>query len=274
MKPLEEFLSEQSEITIQTLASYIQQYIQEQWQPVLQKGQEELLHLYDKAGEGAAYGTYAHRLFQPVQEQLKRAGFRSSPNFPGTLSTSREWGPLEERERWMWSVARRGQGAPLGTLVMGLFHDHTRFRIPHAPCVLALEQTDNDAIAGAISRAAVAAIHGRTSFRKPRRKRSASKKHKADRLRLFAACYPGSKLRSMRNSPVWQASTRVLGSGFLSPIGREPEHFGQLRRIGPADQNFRCSVPSGAIPQRIGEPKDEIFRHRHVRLQVDCFHLE
>jgi len=63
MLPLEEFLFEQSEITVQTLASYIQQYIQEQWQPVLQQGKEELLRLYDKAGEGAAYGTYAHRLF-------------------------------------------------------------------------------------------------------------------------------------------------------------------------------------------------------------------
>jgi hypothetical protein len=154
MKPLEEFLSEQSEITIQTLASYIQQCIQEQWQPVLQQGQEELLRLYDKVGEGAAYGTYAHRLFQPVQEQLKRAGFRSSPNFPGTLSTSREWGPSQERERWMWSVVRHGQGAPLGTIVVRLVHDHTQFRLPHPPDALALEETDTNAIVQAISQAA------------------------------------------------------------------------------------------------------------------------
>ena len=154
MKPLEEFLSEQSEITIQTLASYIQQYIQEQWQPVLQQAQEDLLRLYDKAGEGAAYGTYAHRLFQPVQEQLKRAGFRSSPNFPGTLPTSLEWGPLEERERWMWSVVRPGQGAPFGTIVIRLVHDHTQFRLPHPPGVLALEETDTNAIVQAVSQAA------------------------------------------------------------------------------------------------------------------------
>jgi len=154
MLPLEEFLFEQSEITIQTLASYIQQYIQEQWQPVLQQGKEELLRLYDKAGEGAAYGTYAHRLFQPVQEQLKRAGFSSSPSFPGTLSTSQEWGPLYERERWMWSVVRHGQGAPLGTIVVRLVHDHTQFRIPHPPGVLALEETAADAILQAVTRAA------------------------------------------------------------------------------------------------------------------------
>jgi hypothetical protein len=154
MQPLEEFLSEQSEITIQTLASYIQQCIQEQWQPVLQQGKEELLRLYNKAGEGAAYGTYAHRLFQPLQEQLKRAGFRSSPGFPGTLSTSREWGPPQERERWMWSVVRYGQVAPFGTLVIRLVHDHTQFRLPHPPGILALEETDTNAIVQAVSQAA------------------------------------------------------------------------------------------------------------------------
>ncbi len=154
MLPLEEFLFEQSEITIQTLASYIQQYIQEQWQPVLQQGKEELLRLYDKAGEGAAYGTYAHRLFQPVQEQLKRAGIQSSPGFPGTLSTSREWGPPQKRERWMWSVVRHGQAAPLGTIVIRLVHDHTQFRLPHPPGVLALEEIDTNAIVQAVSQAA------------------------------------------------------------------------------------------------------------------------
>lgn len=154
MKPLEKFLSEQNEVTIQTLASYIQQCIQEQWQPMLQQGQEELLRMYDKAGEGAAYGTYAHRLFQPIQEQLKRAGFRSSPSFPGTLSTSREWGPPEERERWMWSVVREAAGAPIGTLVVRLVHDHTQFRLPSPPGVFAVKETDADAIVQAILQAA------------------------------------------------------------------------------------------------------------------------
>ncbi|HEY6407334.1 MAG TPA: DUF6022 family protein, partial [Ktedonobacteraceae bacterium] len=89
-----------------------------------------------------------------VQEQLKQTGFSSSPSFPGTLSTSREWGPLQERERWMWSVIRQTQGAPIGTIVIRLFHDHTRFRIPHSPGVLALKETDADAIVQAVSQAA------------------------------------------------------------------------------------------------------------------------
>lgn len=153
MKPLEEFLSEQRERTIHRLASYIQQYIHEQWQQVLQQSQEELVRIYDKAGE-AAYGTYARRLFRPVREQLSRAGFLSEPGFPGSLSTSREWGPLKTRERWMWCVVKPAQGAPIGTLVIRLVHDHTRFRLPHPPGVLALEETDPDAIVQAVSHAA------------------------------------------------------------------------------------------------------------------------
>ncbi len=152
MKPLEESLSGQSEATIQTLADYVENHVRGQWGKVLEESQEELLRLYDKSGE-PAYGAYAQSLFRPIREQLERAGFLSEPRFPGTLSTSREWGPAEERERWMWSVARRGKEAPFGTLVVGLFHDHTRFRIPRPPAVLALEETDGDAIVGAISRA-------------------------------------------------------------------------------------------------------------------------
>ncbi len=153
MKPLEEALSEQREITIETLTSYIRQYIDEQWHHVLQKSQEEFQRIYDKAGE-PAYGTYAQRLFRPIREQLTRAGFLSEPGFPGTLSTSLEWGPLEERERWMWCVVRPAQGTPIGTIVIRLVHDHTRFRIPHPPGVLAVEETDADAIVQAVSRAA------------------------------------------------------------------------------------------------------------------------
>ena len=153
MKPLEEWLSEQRECTIQTLGSYIQQYIDEQWQKVLEQSWEELIRLYDQVGE-PAYGRYAQRLFRPIQEQLKQAGFASSPSFPGALPFSREWGPLQERVRWMWSVVRPVQGAPIGTIVIRLAHDHTRFRLPHPPGVIAIEEIDPDAILQAVSRAA------------------------------------------------------------------------------------------------------------------------
>lgn len=82
------------------IADYVYQQIRGRWREVLREGREELPRLYDTAGEGAAHGTHARRLFRPIREQLKRAGFRTTPGFPGTLATSREWGAPEERGRW------------------------------------------------------------------------------------------------------------------------------------------------------------------------------
>lgn len=154
MGTLEEWLAERGEDTAWAIAGYIEAYIGERWEPVLRQDREALLRLFDRAGEGAAYGTYAQKLFRPVHQRLKDAGFRAEPAFPGTLSTSREWGPPEERERWMWSVLRRAGGAPVGTIVTRLSHDHTRFHIPRPPGVLALDVTEAAAIVTAVARAA------------------------------------------------------------------------------------------------------------------------
>lgn len=152
MKSLKELLSETNTVRIDMLGTYIKQHIDERWQHVLQESEEELVRMFDAVGEGAAYGTYAQRLFHPIQQQLKQSGLRSQPSFPGTLSTSREWGPLLRRERWMWSVVSTAQGIPLGAIVILYFHDHTMFRIPHPPDVLALEATNTNAIVRALSR--------------------------------------------------------------------------------------------------------------------------
>lgn len=154
MKTLEELMFAQDQSTVQTLADYALGHVHEQWQQVLAENHEELRRLYEAAGE-AAYREFARKLFQPVQEQFEEAGFYSEPRFPGTLSASKEWGPVEERQRWLWSTVRRGLRAPpLGVLAVGLFHDHTRFRIPRSPSVFAIRETDADAILGAIVRIA------------------------------------------------------------------------------------------------------------------------
>jgi hypothetical protein len=155
MKALAEFLAEKREVTIHTLASYVRQYYREQAPRVLDERQEELLRLFEKAGD-PAYGFFFRNLTQPLHEQLKQAGFVCEPDFPGQLSDSIEyWGPPEERERCMWSVVRTEQGEVLGTLVSQMFHDHTRFRIPHTPRVFVLHERDVQAIIEAISRAVV-----------------------------------------------------------------------------------------------------------------------
>ncbi|QBD83007.1 hypothetical protein EPA93_46415 [Ktedonosporobacter rubrisoli] len=156
MKSLETFLSEKREVTIHTLASYIKQYIHEKCQSLLQEQQEELLRIFDQAGE-RAYGVFQRMLCQPIQEQLKQAGFVCEPDYPGDFQTSslEYWGPPEERERCYWSTVKTAQGETLGTLVTQFFHDHTRFRIPRDPGILVLEETENEAIIAELSHASV-----------------------------------------------------------------------------------------------------------------------
>jgi hypothetical protein len=153
MKPLKGFLSERDGSEIQALAHYFQQNVNERWQRVRNENWAELRRAYDKVGE-PAYGVFASILFRPIREQLDSAGFITEQRFPGTLATSDEWAPADERERWMWSVVGRERGAALGTIVVGLFHDHTRFRIPRSPKILALFVSSNEAIVREISRAA------------------------------------------------------------------------------------------------------------------------
>jgi len=170
MKSLEEFLSEKREITIHTLASYIKQYTREQCQPILQEHQEEMLRMFDKAGE-YAYGVFFRMLFQSLQEQFKQAGFVCEPDYPGDFRSSsvEYWGPPEERERCMWSVVKTAQGATLGTIVTQIYHDHTQFRIPLPPGVLALEETEAGAIVEALSHASVR-LKGRQQGEAPQQK--------------------------------------------------------------------------------------------------------
>jgi len=154
MSSLEEVLAAGGIGTMPGLAAYLRRFIDDHWHAVLLDNQEEFVRLYERAGEGAAYGTYAQRLFRPLREELTGAGLLCTPAFPGTLTTSREWGPPEMRERWMWSVVRLAQGPPLGTLVVRLPHDHTRFALPRPPGILALVETDGASILRAVERAA------------------------------------------------------------------------------------------------------------------------
>jgi hypothetical protein len=152
MKPLKEFLAEKREVTINTLASYGRQYLQERWQPILEENQEELLHVFDKAGE-VAYGVYGRALLQPLHEEFQQAGFFFEG---GNFSTSIEhWGPPEERERCIWTIVKQAQTGALGTLIFRIFHDHTQFRLPHPPGLLVLEETTTSAIVDVLSHAYV-----------------------------------------------------------------------------------------------------------------------
>jgi hypothetical protein len=141
--------------TLETVATYVQQYVNEHWQDVWHHHLPEIEHLYQRAGD-PAYGLYSRTLFGPLQQELQQAGLTCEPALPGTFPLSREaWGPQQARERRFWCVLRQENGEALGALVTRYFHDHTQLRLPQAPQVLALPETDAMAIAVKIEQSAL-----------------------------------------------------------------------------------------------------------------------
>jgi hypothetical protein len=151
MESLREFLVDNKETDIDAIARYLENHIALNWQILLQKHHEKLLRAFNKAGD-MAYGVYLNFLFRPIHQQLKLVGLRPQPRFPGDFSISREWGNQEETEqqRWMWSAIASTEGL-LGTIVTIIFHDHTQFRIPQQPQIIALTQTSKEAVEEALS---------------------------------------------------------------------------------------------------------------------------
>lgn len=152
MESLQEFFAENNKSDIFTLAQYIEGHITENWQILLQKHSDKLLRAFNKAGD-MAYGAYLNFLFLPVHKQLKKAGLRPVPRFPGDFQISREWGTQEEtdQQRWMWSTIESTAGESLGTIVTITFHDHTQFRVPQKPQIIALTETSKEAVVEALS---------------------------------------------------------------------------------------------------------------------------
>jgi hypothetical protein len=132
-----------------TVVAYAQEYLDEHWQTVWQAHLPEIERVYAKSGD-SAYAVYSRALFPPLDDELRRAGLTCQPRFPGMFSASWEQGPWQERVRRVWCVLHQGDGEALGTLVTCLFHDHSQLRIPRAPRVFALEETNPTAIAQAI----------------------------------------------------------------------------------------------------------------------------
>jgi hypothetical protein len=144
MEQFKEQLSRENR-TIQTVAAYLQDYVDAHWQETFQHGLDEFRRVYEKAGE-PAYAAYARALFRPLEEQLKQLGISCDSGLPGSFPQSIERGPMHERDRRFWSVLRQDQGQVLGTIVTRFFHDHTQLRIPQKPIMLAAEETNSDAI--------------------------------------------------------------------------------------------------------------------------------
>lgn len=152
MDSLLTFFAESKSRDIHTLASYIERYLAEAWEPVFIHNRDEMVRLYPEIGD-SVYGIYGKHLFRALHEQFKEAGLRSTPRLPfGGFSDSREWGPEEDRQRWFWSKITTTDGSVLGTIALAFYHDHIEIRIPRPPRVMALEESSKGAVLAALGR--------------------------------------------------------------------------------------------------------------------------
>src|SRR5260370_11016437 len=85
--------------TIETVAAYSQQYLDEHWQAVWQHHLPEIEQVYKHSGD-PAYGMYSRKLFRPLEDELQQAGLTPETPFASTFPPSREnWGPQGTTER-------------------------------------------------------------------------------------------------------------------------------------------------------------------------------
>lgn len=132
-------LAEGAENAIHKLGQFIDAHIELNWQSILSSHADKLKRAYEEAGD-MAYGTYLNLLLNSINKEMKENGLRAEPRLPGDFDISREWGNEDEsdQQRWMWSSIYDKSGEPLGTIVLQVYHDHTQFRLPRRPGVLAL----------------------------------------------------------------------------------------------------------------------------------------
>lgn len=135
---------------IHALAEEVQAHINTHWEAVYHANRQEMIDRYPEIGD-SVYGIYGARLFQPIHARFKEAGIKATPRLPGNFGMSREWGPEEERQRWMWSKITRLDGIAIGTLVTVFYHDHVQVRIPRAFEIIPLPVTTKNEVIKALS---------------------------------------------------------------------------------------------------------------------------
>jgi hypothetical protein len=151
MESLEAFFTANNSRDIHTIARYVQQHVNAEWEIAFEATQARMVELYPQIGD-SVYAMYGKRLFQHIHDQFKTVGLQATPKLPGSLPPSREWGDDEsDRQRWMWSKITTTDGKPVGTLVCVYFHDHIQIRIPRAPQIMALQATSKTAVIAALS---------------------------------------------------------------------------------------------------------------------------
>lgn len=145
-------LPEEAVTNIFALGDLIQATVDRRLRELWEPNSAEYQVLFEQVGD-MAYGKFNALLFLPVRKALEASGLKASPRLPGSFQTSREWGNTDEthQQRWMVSRILGAGGSPLGTIAVGSHHDHTRFRLPRSPEIIALEAVRPKDVIAALS---------------------------------------------------------------------------------------------------------------------------
>lgn len=150
MESLQSFFETNNSRDISTIGRYVQQHVDQHWEPVFLSMRDEMIASYDELGD-AVYGVYGAKLFKPVHDQFKALGLRANSRLPGNLNISREWGDDDsDRQRWMWSKITV-DGTAIGTIVTVFYHDHIQIRIPRSFRIIPLEAVSKGDVIRALS---------------------------------------------------------------------------------------------------------------------------
>ncbi|CAN7657044.1 DUF6022 family protein [Paenibacillus sp. LjRoot153] len=119
------------------------------WKSVLESKQTELIQMFNTYGD-RAYGVWIQDFMALVIEPFQQEGYQVKAGFNRHNSVE-NWGPPEERERCAWYFIHNHEGAPIGTLVLQIYHSHRSFFVPRAPQLLFLQVTEREDILTALS---------------------------------------------------------------------------------------------------------------------------
>lgn len=150
---------------IHTLVRQIEEIFSNSWRAVYEDKREQLAQMFAEYGD-RAYGVCIQEFMIPVLEQLRAEGYTIKAGFNRKDSVE-NWGPPEERERCVWYVLHDVNGAPIGTMVLQIYHSHKAFHFPRAPRLFALEAVDRETITAALSQASTRVRWDRTEERLP-----------------------------------------------------------------------------------------------------------
>ncbi|MCZ8513411.1 DUF6022 family protein [Paenibacillus filicis] len=135
------------------------------WRAVYQDKKADFDRMFSEHGD-RAYGVWIQEFMGPVLEYLSADGYSVKGSFNRTDSVE-NWGPPEERERCIWYVVYDGDGIPVGTMVLQVYHSHLTFHVPRAPHLFAMEATEREQIVKTLSYASTRVRWDRKEERMP-----------------------------------------------------------------------------------------------------------